>query len=81
MIQVNEYILDELRSRYDKLTLNKTELAKLLNISPRTLSNKISNGTIWIKFTKLGTSKQAHVVFPIIYVAEYLTHLYFKPNS
>lgn len=73
-IQVNEYFLNELQKRYGKLMLTKNELAEVLNQSPRTISNKMSTGTMNIKFIKTGESMQSGILFPIIAVAEYLTN-------
>lgn len=72
-IHTKEYILNELKKIYDKLTINTKELADVLNLSRKTISNKISNGEIQIKYIKLGSSPQAPIRFPIIAVAEYLT--------
>ncbi|MDQ7045494.1 MAG: hypothetical protein Q9M32_06240 [Sulfurimonas sp.] len=73
-IQVNEYFLNELKSMFNnKLMITKDELSEVLNLSSRTISNKMSNGTLNIKFIKLGNSMQSAVMFPIIAVAEYLT--------
>lgn len=73
-IQVNEYFLNELQTRYGKLLLTKNELAEVLNQSPRTISNKMSAGTMNIKYIKTGESMQSGILFPIIAVAEYLTN-------
>ena len=74
-IQVNEYILTELKNMFDnRLMITKNELSKVLNQSSRTISNKMSNGTLNIKFIKLGSSMQSGVMFPIIAIAEYLTN-------
>ena len=74
-IQVNEYFLNELKSRYNnKLMIDKNELSEVLNISSRTISNKMSEGTLKIRYVKMGTTKQSGIMFPIIAVAEYLTN-------
>jgi hypothetical protein len=78
-IQVNEYLLNELEKRYSKLMLTKEELAEVLNQSPRTISNKMSVGTLDIKFIKFGNSKQSGVMFPVFAVAEYLTKKLCEP--
>lgn len=73
-IQVNEYFLNELKSRYNnKLMITKNELSEVINLAPRTISNQMSEGKLNIKFIKLGKSMQSTVMFPIIAVAEYLT--------
>jgi hypothetical protein len=74
-IQVNEYLLIELKNMLDnRLMITKNELSNVLNQSSRTISNKMSNGTLNIKFIKLGSSMQSGIMFPIIAVAEYLTN-------
>ena len=74
-IQVNEYFLNELKNRYNnKLMISKNELSEVLNISSRTISNKMSEGTLKIKYVKMGTTKQSGIMFPIIAIAEYLTN-------
>ena len=72
-IQVNEYILDELKERYSNFLLTKEDLADVLNLSPKTISNRMSSGSLDIKFIKLDNSKQGGIMFPLIAVAEYLT--------
>jgi len=80
-IQVNEYFLNELKSRYNnKLMINKNELSEVLNISARTISNKMSEGTLKIRYVKMGTTKQSGIMFPIIAIAEYLTNEMNKEN-
>ena len=74
-IDYKEYILDELRSIYSKrINLNKKELAEVLNLAPKTISNRMSDGTMIIKHIKTGKSMQSGVVFPLVAVAEYLTN-------
>ena len=72
-IQVNEYILDELKERYSNFLLTKEDLADVLNLSSKTISNRMSSGTLDIKYIKLDNSKQGGIMFPLISVAEYLT--------
>ena len=74
-IQFNEYIMDELKKLYDDMFLTKAQLAKVLNLSVGTLSNKMSEGSIDSKYIRLGNTMQSPVRFPIVYVAEYLTHM------
>ena len=80
-IQVNEYFLNELKSKYNnKLMISKNELSEVLNISARTISNKMSEGTLKIRYVKMGTTKQSGIMFPIIAIAEYLTNEMNKEN-
>lgn len=73
--EVNEYILNELNRRFgDKFALTKDEVASVLNITSRTLSNKMSNKTLHIRHFKTGKTLQSAVMFPLFAVAEYLTN-------
>jgi len=77
---VKEYIFDELYARYQKETLTRKELAYELNISHKSLANRIYKGTMCIRYAKSGTSKQAPIHFPILYVAEFIAYEYFNSN-
>ena len=74
-IQTNLYVLNELRKSYDKLTIDLEELSNVLNLSKRTISNRLSTGELKIKYIKVGNSMQAPIRFPIISVAEYLSQV------
>ena len=74
-IEYNEYIYEELKKLYPKkINLGKDELAEVLNLSSRTISNRMSLGTLKIKHIKTGSQMQSGVVFPLVAVAEYLTY-------
>ncbi len=64
---------EDLKSRYNKATLTKKELAKEFTVSTSTIDLYISKGIGIPNYKKLGTAKNAKVVFNIIDVAEYLT--------
>ena len=73
-IQYNEYIHDELVKLFpNTLNLSKKELAKVLNLSVGTVSNRLSEGTLDVKYIRTGESMQCGLLFPIVAVAEYLT--------
>lgn len=74
-IQANLYILNELKKTYEKLTIDLEELSDILNLTKRTISNRLSTGELKIKYIKLGNSVQAPIRFPIISVAEYLSQI------
>lgn len=60
-----------LKEKYNKLVIGKREMAIELDIAPSTLDLYISKGFI-AKYKKLGTAKNARVVFNIYDVAVYL---------
>jgi len=68
-----QLMYQDLKSRYNKATLTKKELAKEFTVSISTIDLYISKGIGIPNYKKLGTAKNAKVVFNIIDVAEYLT--------
>ena len=68
-----ELVYQDLKSRYNKATLTKKELAKEFTVSTSTIDLYISKGIGIPNYKKLGTSKNSKVVFNIIDVAEYLS--------
>ncbi|MCK9338264.1 MAG: hypothetical protein M0P43_10565 [Arcobacteraceae bacterium] len=58
--------------KYNRLTIGKKEMASELNISASTLDLYISKGMGLPRYKKLGTSKNARVVFNILDVSEFL---------
>ena len=74
-IEVNEYILMELKDMFkNRFSITKQELADVLNLTTRTISNKMSNGSMEIKHFKTGKTLQSAVMFPLFAVAEHLTN-------
>ena len=69
-----ELVYQDLKSRYNKATLTKKELANEFTVSVSTIDLYISKGVGVPNYKKLGTAKNAKVIFNIIDVAEYLTH-------
>ncbi len=74
-INVQEAILKDLQNRYQKSVLNKKELAHEIGMSVGAISNYISKGYGIPSFKKIGPAKNAPVVFPLIYVANYLSEV------
>ena len=68
-----ELVYQDLKSRYNKATLTKKELANEFTVSTSTIDLYISKGVGIPNYKKLGTAKNAKVVFNIIDVAEYLS--------
>ena len=68
-----ELVYQDLKSRYNKATLTKKELANAFTVSTSTIDLYISKGIGIPNYKKLGTAKNAKVVFNIIDVAEYLS--------
>ena len=73
MNQQQELIYTDLQTRYKKSTLSKREMAHELGISYSTIDGYLSKGYGIPNYKKLGTSKNAKVVFNIIDVAEFLS--------
>ncbi len=68
-----ELLLAELRERYKKSTLSKKEMANELGISYSGIDNMIAKAYGIPPYKKLGKSRNAKVVFPIIGVADFLS--------
>ena len=67
-----QLLLTELRERYKKSTLSKAQMASELGISYNTIDGYISKGYGIPNYKKLGTAKNAKVIFNIVDVAEFL---------
>ncbi len=68
-----ELIYQDLKERYKKATLSKREMAHELGISYSTIDLYISKGYGIPNYKKLGTAKNAKVIFNIIDVSEFLS--------
>ena len=68
-----ELVYQDLKSRYNKATLTKKELANEFTVSTSTIDLYISKGIGIPNYKKLGTAKNAKVIFNIVDVAEYLS--------
>ena len=73
MNQQQELIYQDLQTRYKRATISKRELATELGISYSTIDGYISKGYGIPNYKKLGTAKNAKVVFNIIDVSEFLS--------
>lgn len=67
--KVNHKYLSE---KYQKLTLSKVELADELGVSVRSINNSIVRGSGVPEYIKMGESKNATVIFPIVNIVEYM---------
>lgn len=63
----------DLKSRYNKASLTKKELAHELCCSTSSIDLNISKGIGLPNYKKLGNAKNSRVVFNIIDVAEFLS--------
>jgi len=73
MEQNTQLIYNDLKSRYNKATINKREMANELSISPSTIDLYMAKGYGLPNYKKLGTAKNATVRFNIVDVAHFLT--------
>lgn len=64
--------LDALQHKYGKLALSKRELAQELGMGLSTVSKMMAEGMGIPNYKKLGTTKNARVVFPLTEVADFL---------
>ena len=61
-----------LMNKYNTSVIGKKELAKELNIAPSTLDLYLAKGIGLPKYKKLGTAKNARVVFNLYDIAVFL---------
>ena len=73
-ITFHDAIYQELKERYNKSFINKTELAHELSCSVSAINNYIVKGCGVPEYIKVGKAKNAPVLFPIASVASYLSH-------
>lgn len=59
-------------AKYNKTTLNRKEVSTELSISLSTLERHLNEGTLPIRFKRIGTGPKSRYVFPIKAVADYL---------
>lgn len=72
-INIEETIYKELMNRYKKSSLTKVELANELSVSVSSINHYISRGVTIPEYKKIGSAKNARVVFPVINIASYLS--------
>jgi len=68
-----QLIYQDLKTRYKKASLSKTELAQELGVSLSTIDKYKKDGIGLPNYKKLGNAKNAKVIFNIIDVANYLS--------
>ena len=59
-------------NKYNRTTLNRKEVAQELAISLSTLERHLNEGTLPIRFKRIGNGPKAKYVFPIKAVSDYL---------
>lgn len=59
-------------NKYQKTTLNRKEVSVELSISLSTLERHINDGTLPIRFKRLGNGPKSRYIFPIKEVSNYL---------
>ena len=67
-------IYQELRKKYKRMTISKSEMSNELGISNSTLDLYIAKGIGLPNYKKLGTAKNAKVIFNLLDVAEFLAN-------
>lgn len=67
-----EMYMNLLFKKYEKTSLTRKELAKVLEISLTSLDTLIANNTLPIRYRRIGNSQKARYVFPILEVANFL---------
>ena len=61
-----------LKSKYNRTVIGKKEMAQELNIAPSTLDLYLSKGIGLPHYKKLGTAKNARVIFNLYDIAVFL---------
>ena len=72
MNQQQELIYNDLKTRYNKSTLSKREMANELGISYSTIDGYIAKGYGVPSYRKIGHQRNARVLFSLREVSEYL---------
>ena len=73
MSEQTQLILKELQTRYKKSTLSKSDMANELGVSSSTIDKYMKHGLGVPNYKKLGSARNAKIVFNIIDVAEFLS--------
>ena len=71
---INEEIYKYLLGKYNKMALNKEELAHELGVSVSAINNCIVKGYGIPSYTRLGHQAKSRGIFPVICIAEYLSN-------
>ncbi len=61
-------------TKYNKITLNRKEVAQELSISLSTLERNLNENTLPLKFKRIGNGPKARYIFPLKAVADYLDY-------
>lgn len=67
-------LFEDFTTRYQKSTLTKKELANELGVSVSSINKYIGLGTGIPEYIKIGTARNAKVLFPVVNVVEYLSN-------
>lgn len=67
-------IYEELRKKYNRMTISKSEMSSELGISNSTLDLYIAKGIGLPNYKKLGSAKNAKVIFNLLDVSEFLAN-------
>jgi len=70
----SQTIHEDLKQKYNKLTLTKKELANELNVSVSSINSYIVKGTGIPEYIKIGTGKNGKVLFPLTSVVSFLSN-------
>lgn len=71
---INEEIYKYLLNKYNKMVLNKEELAYELGVSVSSINNCIVKGSGIPEYSKLGNAANARVVFSLPAIAKYISN-------
>ncbi len=72
MNEQEKLIYEDLRERYKKSSLSKSEMAHEMGVSYSTLDNYIARGYGIPNYKKLGNAKNAKVIFNIVDAVRFL---------
>ena len=59
-------------NKYQKVTLNRREVSKELSISLSNLERHLNDGTLPIRYKRVGNGPKSKYVFPLKSLADYL---------
>lgn len=69
----SQIIYKDLSTKYGE-TLTKVELSEVLKVSVSSINNYIVRGEGIPGYVKMGTSRNARVLFPVVNVVDYLSN-------
>lgn len=59
-------------NKYQKVTLNRKEVSQELSISLSTLERHLNDGTLPIRYKRVGDGPKSRYIFPLKGLADYL---------